>query len=424
MIPAPEREHAAPPSSALLTEMLEEVLRFGTQLLRAGHDACRVRQLMGMVARGMGFDALSMQLELGSITASGRRGSERVTLVREVGAPGLNTWRIDVLEELACTTPPGMTPHELATKLAAIEGTPPRYSIVQTGAAVGAACGAFAFLNSCTGLEVAAAAVGGGISQGLRSWLSRQRFNQYVIAALCALVASSVYCLSAAVVRHAGFSVACYAVGLISSVLFLVPGFPLVTCLFDMLQHETAVAMTRLAYATMLLLIAALGLSVVIAVVGVSVDTPPPPALAASRLLMLRALATFVGASGFAILYNSSGRTVLHVGLVALIGNILRLALRDAGLVLPLATFVGALVVGLLTSLARRWLTAPRIALTVPGVIMMVPGIYAFEALVQFNQGEALAALRGAVLVVFVVGAMALGLAVARLISQPEWLRE
>jgi len=210
---------------------------------------------------------------------------------------------------------------------------------------------------------------------------------------------------------------------LISSVLLLVPRFPLVTCLFDLLQHKTAVAMARLAYATMLLL-AALGLSVVIAVVGVSVDTAPPPALAAPRLLMLRALATFVGAGGFAILYNSSGRTVLHVGLLALIGNTLRLALRGVGLDLPLATFVGALVVGLLASLACRWLTAPRITLTVPGVIMMVPGLYAFEALTLFNQGEVLAALRSLVLVVFVVGAMAMGLVVARLISRPEWLRE
>jgi len=333
--------------------MLEELLRFGTQLLSAGDNACQVRRLMGMVARGMGFDALSMQLGLGSITASGRRRSERATLVREVGPPGVNTRRIGVLEELACTTPPGMTPHELATKLAAIAGAPPRYSIAQTGAAVGAACGAFALLNGCTGLEVAAAAVGGGISQGLRSWLLRQQFNQYIIAALCALVASSVYCLSAAVVRHAGFGVACYDVGLISSVLFLVPGFPLVTCLFDMLQHETAVALARLAYATMLLLTAALGVSVVLAVVGVSVDSAAPPALAAPLLLMLRALASFVGACGFAILYNSSCRTVLHVGLLALIGNPLRLALRDAGLALPPATFVGALVVGLLASLAR-----------------------------------------------------------------------
>jgi uncharacterized membrane protein YjjP (DUF1212 family) len=426
MIPAPERDHAAPPSSALLTEMLEALLRFGTQLLRAGDNACQVRRLMGMVARRMGFDALSMQLGLGSITASGRRRSEGATLVREVGASGVNSWRIGALEELASTAPPGMTPHELATKLAAIEGAPPRYSVAQTGAAIGGSCAAFAFLNGCTGLEVAAAAVGGVIGQGLRSWLSRQRFNQYIIAALSALVASSVYCLGTAVLRHAGFGIARYDVGLISSVLFLVPGFPLVTSLFDMLQHETAVALARLANATMLLLNAALGVYVVIAVVGVSFDSAAPPALAAPLLLMLRALASFVGACGFAILYNSPCRTVLHVGLLTLIGNPLRLALRDAGLALASATFVGALVVGLLESLARArgWMTEPRMEVTVPGVIMMVPGLYAFEALTLFNQGEVLAALRSLVLVVFVVGAMAMGLVVARLISRPEWLRE
>jgi uncharacterized membrane protein YjjB (DUF3815 family) len=346
--------------------------------------------------------------------------------VREVGAPGVNSWRIGVLEELACTTPPEMAPHELATKLAAIEGAPPHYSIAQTGAAIAGSCAAFAFLNGCTGLEVAAAAVGGVIGQGLRSWLSRQRFNQYIIAALSALVASSVYCLGAAVLRHAGFGIARYDVGLISSVLFLVPGFPLVTCLFDMLQHETAVALARLANATMLLLNAALGVYVVIAVVGVSFDSAAPPALAAPLLLMLRALASFAGACGFAILYNSPCRTVLHVGLLTLIGNPLRLALRDAGLALAPATFVGALMVGLLESLARArgWMTEPRMEVTVPGVIMMVPGLYAFEALTLFNQGEVLAALRSLVLVVFVVGAMAMGLVVARLISRPEWLKE
>jgi uncharacterized membrane protein YjjP (DUF1212 family) len=420
---SPERDSAAPSGAALLAETLEEVLRFGAQLLRAGGTAFRVRQLMGVVARGMGVDALSIQLGLGSITASGQRGSERATLMCEVGAPGVNTRRIGALEELARTTPPGMTPHELATKLAAIEGAPPRYPIAQTGAAVGAACGAFAVLNGGTGLEVAAAAVGGGIGQGLRSLLLRQRLNQYLVTTLCALVAASGYCLSAAMVRHTGFGATHDTAGLISSVLFLVPGFPLVASLLDLLQHETAVALARLTYATMLLLTAAVGLSVVIVGVGVSVEAEPPLALA-EPLLVLRAGASFAGACGFAMLYNSSSRTVLHVGLLALVGNTLRLTLHDAGLALPPATFIGALVVGLLASLARRWLNEPRIALTVPGVIMMVPGLYAIEMLVQCNQGEILAALRSAVLVVFVVGAMAMGLAVARFLSQPEWLRE
>lgn len=55
---------------------------------------------------------------------------------------------------------------------------------------------------------------------------------------------------------------------------------------------------------------------------------------------------------------------------------------------------------------------------------MMVPGVYAFQTLVLFNHGEILSALRAAVLVSFVVGAMAMGLATARFVSEPQWLRE
>jgi uncharacterized membrane protein YjjB (DUF3815 family) len=158
-------------------------------------------------------------------------------------------------------------------------------------------------------------------------------------------------------VRLAGFGVAHHTVGLISSVLFLVPGFPLVTSLLDMLQHETVVALARLTYATMLLLTAALGLSVVIAVAGFSVEASQPLALAESLLLVLRALASFAGACGFAMLYNSSSRTVLRVGMLAIVGNTIRLALHDAGLALPPATFVGAFVVGLMATAVKIILT-------------------------------------------------------------------
>ena len=63
-------------------------------------------------------------------------------------------------------------------------------------------------------------------------------------------------------------------------------------------------------------------------------------------------------------------------------------------------------------------------ALTVPAVVMMVPGLSALETLVYFDRGEILKGLSAAVLVGFVVGSIAFGLATARFISQPEWLRE
>ena len=82
---------------------------------------------------------------------------------------------------------------------------------------------------------------------------------------------------------------------------------------------------------------------------------------------------------------------MLAVGILSLLGNELRLALHDLGMALPPATFLGALAVGLLASLAQAALREPRIALTVPGIIIMTPGIYAFQTIVMLNQGDILA---------------------------------
>ncbi|MBV9387753.1 MAG: threonine/serine exporter family protein [Chroococcidiopsidaceae cyanobacterium CP_BM_ER_R8_30] len=393
-------------------------------MLRAGDAAFRVRQWMGVIARRMDLDALAVQLALGSINASARRDSKLATLVCEIGAPSINTWKISALEEIARNTQPGMTPRELAAKLAKIEAAPPLYSITQIGTAVGVASGAFAFLNGGTVLEVVAAAISGGFGQCLRSLLLHRRFNQYAVTMLCAMVASGIYCLIVAVLPYAGFGIARHTAGFISSVLFLVPGFPLVAALIDLLQHQTVVALQRLAYGTMLLLTAALGLCIVIALVGFTIAQPPSHDFGELQTLVLRALASFSGSCGFAILYNSSAHTVLAVGILALVGNGLRLALHDAGMMLAPATLLGALAVGLMASLVYRRLKEPRMTLTVPGIIMMVPGLYAFQTIVLLTQGAILSGLQAAVLVGFVIGAMAVGLAAARFVTEPRWLRE
>jgi uncharacterized membrane protein YjjB (DUF3815 family) len=174
----------------------------------------------------------------------------------------------------------------------------------------------------------------------------------------------------------------------------------------------------------MFVLTAAVGLSVVIAVVGFSIETSPQPMVAKPLTIFWWAIATFCGASGLAILYNGTWQNVLYVGVIALIGNEVRLLLHGSGEPLPLATFLGALAVGLSASLGGRWIKEARVALTVPAVVMMVPGLYAFETLVYFDRGEILKGLSAAVVVGFVVGSIAFGLAAARFISQPEWLRE
>jgi uncharacterized membrane protein YjjP (DUF1212 family) len=424
VITSPDRTGQANAAPAVTTRRLQELLRFGSLMLSAGESAFRVRRSMVVIASGLGFEWLSVQLGARNLVASGCRNGETVTLVRDVDVPSVNTERIGALEALALSVPLGMNSREFAAKIATIESAPPRYSIAQTSMAVSAACGAFAFLNGAWGIEVAACSIGGGVGQGLKSFLIRRRFNQYAITALCAVVASALYCVAAALAHGAGFGVGRSNVGLVSSVLFLIPGFPLVTALLDQLQHETAAAVSRLAHAMMFVLTAAVGLSVVIALVGFSIEMSPPHMLAKPLTIFWWAVASFCGGCGLAILYNGTWRNVLYVGVIALIGNEVRLLLHDSGAPLPLATFLGALAVGLSASIAGRWIKEARVALTVPAVVMMVPGLYALETLVYFDRGEILKGLSAGVLVGFVVGSIAFGLAAARFISQPEWLRE
>lgn len=397
-----------------LNDGVDALTCFGAAMWRAGSTAIRTREWIEVVARKMDFDAVALSLSLENVTASVCRSGEWATATRMIEPPAVNTWRIGQLENLARAAEPKITGHEFAAKLPEIESTPPRYSSAQIFVAIGLASGGFAFLNGAAALEMIAAAIGGGIGQWFRLSLSRRRVNQYGAAALSAIVASGTYALVAALANALGFRFTHYPAGFIASVLFLVPGFPLIAALFDLLQYQTIAALSRLAYGVMMLLAVALGLSVVVVVAGVDLSRQPPIELAYPMRLLLRAAASFMAGSAFAISFNSPPRIVLAVGLLAMGVNDLRLVLNDSGVMLAPASFLAALAIGLVALLADRCFNVPRIAMTVAPIVIMFPGLYAFEMIVLFNRGKVLEALQASASCGFVIGALAMGLAAAR----------
>jgi uncharacterized membrane protein YjjP (DUF1212 family) len=397
-------------------DSLDVLAGFGAAMLRAGHTAARTRDWMEVLGRKLNVDNICVAITLDSIVTSGRHEAYTTTVVREIGPPGVNAKRLGALESLAAKSEPGVPPETVARKLSDIEAWHPLYSVGWIAAAVGPACGGFAFLNGCGLPEITAASIGGGLGQGLRIVLARRRLNQHFVAALCAIVAASAYLLVAAATARLGFGAANHPGGLISSILFLAPGFPLVAAQLDLVQYQTAAALTRLMYGVMLFLAATFGFSIVIGVTGTSISHQPGGLeLSYPLTLLLRAVASLVGACAFAMVFNCPARSVLAVGILGAIANELRLGLHDAGMMLAPATFFGALAVGLMASLIHRRLEAPRITLTVPAIIIMVPGVFAFEMIVFFNRGQMLEALQASASCAFVLGAMAMGLAAARL---------
>ena len=306
-------------------------------------------------------------------------------------------------------------------RLDAIEAAGPLHAGVVVALAVGLASRAFAWLNGGNLAAVLAAFVAGALGQALRLQLLQRHLNQYVVTALCGVVAGGIYAAAAALLGHAGLAPG-PGIGVIAAGLFLIPGFPLVAALLDLLQHQSPAALARLAYGMTLTLAAAFGLGVVVAVMGFTPSIAP--ASHDALRFALRGVASFAGGCGFAVLYNTPPRTVLAVGILALAGNELRLGLQDAGLTQPEATLLGVLLVGLLASPAQAALREPRITFTVPGIIIMVPGAAVFQSIVLFSRGDALGGLQAAVAAGFVIGAMALGLALARFATERKWLFE
>jgi uncharacterized membrane protein YjjP (DUF1212 family) len=407
---------------APLSDALEVLLRFGALMLRSGESAFRVRDDMETLAPRLGIEGFAMLITVTTMTATARRGSEQITVVHHVGPLGINAWRLGALERLVRAKSSPLAAADLQRSLNGIEATAPLHNGAVVALAVGFASTAFAWLNGGNLAELLAAFVAGALGQALRLTLLQRHLNQYAVTALCAIIAGTLYAAAAALLARAGLAPG-HGIGVIAAGLFLIPGFPLVAGLLDLLQHQTSAALARLAYGTTLVLAAAFGLGAVVAVLGFAPATTAPASPDALTIL-LRAVASFAGGCGFAVLYNSDWRTVLTVGILAFAGNELRLALQDAGVQQAAATLAGVLLVGLLASFAQPHLHAPRIALTVPGIIIMVPGAAAFQSVVLFGRGDALGGLQAAVTVGFVVGAMALGLALARFISERKWLFE
>ena len=360
---------------------------------------------------------MSVNLSIDAVSISASRSGTFTTGMREVGPPAADMSRIIGLEQIVKNATVGVSPDEIAIQLAKLETRTHLYPRPAICMAMGVASGAFAFLNGAAALEASAAAVGGSTGQWLRSWLSRWHFNQYGSATLSAAAATGSYACVAALLGHYGWTFGHYPAGFIGSVLFLVPGFPLVAALFDLLHYQTLAAVSRFIYGAMMLLAVAFGVSIVIAVAGIDISRQPAPELTYPLKLLLRALASFLAASALAMLFNNPPRAVLAAGLLALAANQLRLTLIDFGMMLAPAAFFAALGIGLVALLAELLFAVPRVGLIVPPVLIMVPGIYALEAIAYLNRGSMLDAVQAFAICSFVIGSLAMGLATARLFS-------
>src|SRR5450755_4478476 len=136
--------------------------------------------------------------------------------------------------------------------------------------------------------------------------------------------------------------------------------------------------------------------------------------------LVLQALLALCVTVGFGILFNIPQKTLLPCGLIGILGHLTRFSLRSMGVSNELATFFGALVVGLIGYWVAKRMDQPRLVVTVTGIISMVPGINAYETIIYLSHSDILNALQSAVRAGLATAAIAVGLSTARVLTEFE----
>lgn len=404
-----------------LIEQSGAIIRTGLLMLASGTASYRVKQAMTHVALALGIDKVRHHVSLTDIAVTSHRGRIFRTEVAESRAFAVNADRIVRLDAFRRHLPQRMSAAEVHAALDDIERRKPLYAGGVNVAAAGVACAAFAVLNHALPWEVLVVLVAAMLGQAARRVLAHRHFNPFGTTLAAAAVASMAYLAGIELVNISGAALGTHAAGYISSVLFLLPGFALITGALDMAKLDIRAGLERIAFGTMLTLAA--GVSVwAVSLVG-TLDTLPrgdaDGPLAGQ--VALWAVASGVGVAGFAVLFNSPWRVVMWAGVIGAIANTGRLAAIDAGAPIQAATAVACLVVGCLAAFVARGGRFPVITLSVPSVLVMIPGVAAHEALVSLNEGSYVEATAGILLVVLVVLSIMVGLVLAKLVTDPEW---
>jgi uncharacterized membrane protein YjjP (DUF1212 family) len=405
-----------------LIAMSDVTSRMGALMLGSGTGSFRVLQAMRRVAAALGIDHLQAQITLTHIVSTTTRQGIFRTQVVEVPTPGVNADRIAELERISYTLAEGSSAAELDARLDEVERRTALYLTWELVLAAAVACMAFAFLNNGGLSECIVVFIAAACGRCAQLLLARRKVNQLACVLVAAVIGCAMYVTVATGVRHLDPSVGgLHVSAFTSSILFLVPGFPLITGALDLARSDLAAGIQRFTYASLIIFSAGFGAWMVVAVAGVSPGTASVPAIGLAALDALRLVAGFVGVFGFAVGFNTPWRFAVAAACIGAVANTARLTAIGLHLPEQFAAAGATFVVGLAAAFVSGYVRSPRIVLSVPAMLIMIPGAVAFRGLVFLNDGRITLALANGLQAGLIVASLVVGLAIARILTDRGW---
>lgn len=403
-----------------LIEKASVVGRVGLIMLSCGTGAWRVRTSMNRLSKELGVTC-TVDVGLMSIEFNCFDGKECVSQSLSIANTGVNTSKLYRMEQFVNSFPSQeahLTGEEIHKRLDEIEQIHERYSPVKLGLAAALACCGFTFLLGGGPVEMIFAFIAAGVGNLIRMKLIKHHYTLFLNIA----VSISAACLTYAVCLHMAELLlhvsAVHEAGYISSMLFIIPGFPFITSGIDLAKLDLRSGLERLTYSIIIVLVATMFAWIMALLLKLQPQDFVALHLGSMMHLVLCLIASFCGVFGFSIMFNSSVYIAATAACIGAVANTLRLELVDyTGMPSAAAAFIGALTAGLLASIIKRNHGYPRISLTVPSIVIMVPGLYLYRAIYNFGIMSLTEAVLWFAAAIMIIVSLPLGLIFARILT-------
>ncbi len=255
-------------TAAALVDVMSVVLRVGVIMVRSGAAAFRSRLTMMRFARSLGVSEADFVVTPDLVQASLSSGGTTLGRAIHIGESGVNMGRLAAIDRLSrelAATPGSADVDAVGARLDAIEGAPLVYPRWLTVAMLGAACGAFCGAMGGGALAIAGAYVGAVLGHLLRLWLIAKHAHVVSFVTVSTFTSSATAFVVVWGGLHLGgvvpsaFHVAS-SEAVLASILYLVPGVPLVTSLLDIIHFDLVAGLARAAYASLIVVCMGVGM--------------------------------------------------------------------------------------------------------------------------------------------------------------------
>lgn len=379
-----KEEHFDNAAGAVLQDMKPKTVflaEYAATLRAVGVQTSRIRYNTIRIAKAWGYWCNIMQFPMSvTIALHDKDHEHNYTYVKQTPSLGLNfkiNMKLSHLSWRALDEHLSLEQMQAEFDRIVSEKRESRW-LVLVLVALANACFCRLFDGNLTSMAIVAVATLVGFF--LKQEMQRRQWNELAIFVICSFVSTMIGSTD-----FFWFHGGTEDMSLGTSMLYLVPGVPIINGVMDLIDRHVINGIARLANAMLLVACMAVGLS--LTVVITHVDPNSYTQLVRPNVLQAAVadgLFAAVAGLGFAIISNPPRKALVISMCLACIGHAVRyVCMHHPSLMLDqaVASTIAGFAVGLLALPAARFIHYPAEGFAFPALLPMVPGLFAYKAI-------------------------------------------